>query len=206
MSELDRSTTSLTLLGKVKDPADNESWIRFVDRYGRRIYAWGRQSGLPATDADDVTQEVLVKLVKALPEFRYDGDRGRFRSFLRTVTRNAVSDFLRRNQYRADRAVGGSTDGASFVQPNDAIEQLIEELDREAHRELLHEILADLRSNRVNQTDLDVFELHLLDGRSHADIAEKTGKSIGAVYTALSRARKKVEAELCQRRPADENS
>jgi RNA polymerase sigma-70 factor (ECF subfamily) len=187
------------LLGKVKDPADHQSWLRFVDRYGRRIYAWGRKSGLPPADADDVTQEVLVKLVKALPDFRYDGDRGRCRGFLRTITRNAVSDFLRGNQYRADRAVGGSTAGLLIANPDNAIEQLIEELDYEAHRELMQEILTELRSHRINQTDLDVFELHVLDGLTHAEISSRVGKSIGAVYTALSRARKKVESEFASR-------
>jgi RNA polymerase sigma-70 factor (ECF subfamily) len=50
--------TSPTLLERVRSaPADQQAWDEFVERYGRKIYAWCRQWGLQETDAEDVTQE-----------------------------------------------------------------------------------------------------------------------------------------------------
>ena len=55
--------TSLTLLLRVqKDPADSVAWDEFVRHYRPMIEAWCRKWGLQASDCDDVTQDVLVKL------------------------------------------------------------------------------------------------------------------------------------------------
>src|SRR5262249_20009478 len=85
--------TSLTLLERVqKFPADVEAWDEFVRRYRPIIHAWCVKWGLQASDADDVAQDVLVKLVGARRRFRYDLSRS-FSAWLKTVTHHALSDF-----------------------------------------------------------------------------------------------------------------
>ena len=62
--------TSPTLLGRLRqDPADPAAWSTFVLRYGPRIHAWCRQWRLQEADAQDVTQDVLVKLVARMRTF-----------------------------------------------------------------------------------------------------------------------------------------
>lgn len=202
MDESSISKTSATLLGKLKDPAEQQAWADFVQRYGGRIYAWCRRSGLSDADASDVLQEVLLRLIKRFPSFAYDRQHGKFRNFLRTVTENVIRDFLRQHKYRADRAVGGSTvteNLSSAHDLTDAIGELIEELDAEVRRDMIVEFLKDLKERRANQSDLDAFELCDLQGLSHAEAAERLGKSLGAIYAALSRGRKKVSDELTKR-------
>jgi DNA-directed RNA polymerase specialized sigma subunit len=81
--------TSITLMMRVgQSPADRGAWDRFVERYQPMIRAWCLRWGSQATDADDVAQEVMTKLVTAMRTFRYDPDRS-FRAWLKTVTQNA---------------------------------------------------------------------------------------------------------------------
>ncbi|MDA1050688.1 MAG: sigma-70 family RNA polymerase sigma factor [Planctomycetota bacterium] len=202
------SETSQTLLSKLKDPADQQAWEDFVQRYGSRIYAWCMKSGLSDADACDVLQEVLVRLLKRFPSFSYNRQQGKFRNYLRTITENVIRDSLRKHQYRADQGVGGSTaqEKLAWVEdPGDAIAHLMEDLDNEFWRENLASIVEDLKKRRKNQTDLQVFELHELQGLSHEDIAEQLGKSREAVYTLLSRGRNKVKTEFDARFPTDDS-
>ena len=76
-----------------REPTDQRAWNEFAQRYGRLIGAWCRQWGLQPADADDVSQNVLLKLANHLRGFVYDPGR-RFRGFLRTVTHNACKDYL----------------------------------------------------------------------------------------------------------------
>jgi RNA polymerase sigma factor (sigma-70 family) len=74
--------TSMTLLERLqKNPGDPQAWNLFVERYLPRIKSWCLTWGLQASDAEDVTQEVLVKLFAAMSKFQYDPARS-FRAWL----------------------------------------------------------------------------------------------------------------------------
>src|SRR5262249_25349845 len=99
--------TSPTLLGRLRqDPADAAAWSTFVLRYGPRIHAWCRQWRLQEADAQDVTQDVLVKLVTRMRTFDYDRARS-FRAWLKTVTYHAWRDYVH-GQQRAGQGSGDS--------------------------------------------------------------------------------------------------
>src|SRR6516162_6743818 len=80
-------TTSASLLERLKQPAAQESWTRFVDLYTPLLFYWGRRLGLQETDAADLVQDVFALLVKKLPRFNYQRDLS-FRGWLRTVMYN----------------------------------------------------------------------------------------------------------------------
>jgi len=65
-------TTSSSLLERLRQPGASEAWQRFVHLYTPLLYYWARGAGLPAHDAADLVQDVLVVLVQKLPEFQYD--------------------------------------------------------------------------------------------------------------------------------------
>src|SRR5690349_13898870 len=86
--------TSPTLLGRLRQaPADQDAWDTFVARYGPRIYGWCLQWRLQEADARDVTQSVLLRLVKRIRQFEYDPARS-FRGWLRTLAHHAWTDLL----------------------------------------------------------------------------------------------------------------
>ena len=64
--------TPSSLLERLRQPFEPESWARFVSLYTPLIYAWARRVGLQEEDAADLVQDVLVTLLKVLPTFNYD--------------------------------------------------------------------------------------------------------------------------------------
>ena len=55
-------TTRVSLLVRLRDPADGEAWQTFVDVYAPLVYSYCRRKGLQEADASDVTQEVLTQV------------------------------------------------------------------------------------------------------------------------------------------------
>ena len=92
-------TTCVNLLNQLRgDPSDQAVWDEFVDLYGRHIYRWCRRWKLQDADAEDVTQNILVKLSQKLPAFSYDPSRS-FRGWLKTVAHHAWRDFKDRRPH-----------------------------------------------------------------------------------------------------------
>src|SRR6516164_1369001 len=108
--------TSGTLLRRVRSPLDQEAWNEFVELYGRKIYGWCRQWGLQEADAEDVTQDVLLRLASKLRAFAYDPSRS-FRGWLRTLTHHAWSDFL-----QSRKLPGGGTGDNQVTQALERVE------------------------------------------------------------------------------------
>src|SRR5438034_7196871 len=100
-------TTRVTLLTRLRqDPSDQSGWDEFVERYGRHIYRWCRQWKLQDADAEDVTQNILIKLSQKLRAFAYDPSLS-FRGWLKTVAHHAWRDF-EDSRRRAQPAAGDS--------------------------------------------------------------------------------------------------
>src|SRR5262245_3191722 len=171
------SETSATLLARLRQaPADQAAWAQFTERYGRKIYAWCRQWNLQEADAEDVTQTVLLKLAEKMQTFDYDRDKS-FRAWLKTVARNAWSDFW---SGRKAAAVGGSQ-AVELLQTVEAREDLVQRLNDEFDQDVLDEATARVRQ-RVTPQTWRAFELTAMEGRSGADAAAALGMKVATVF------------------------
>ena len=92
MSEYDQ--TRQTLIERIRDQHNEIAWEEFVATYESYIYAIIRRMGISAEDSKDIHQDVVLSLWKKLPEYRKNPN-SRFRSWLSTVTSNAVKYFIR---------------------------------------------------------------------------------------------------------------
>src|SRR4051812_10287377 len=93
MGSANDSGTRVSLLGRLRrEPGYQEAWSDFVDQYGGRIFDWCQNWNMQEADAQDVTQNVLLKLAAKMRDFQYDPSRS-FRAWLKTVTHHAFSDF-----------------------------------------------------------------------------------------------------------------
>jgi RNA polymerase sigma factor (sigma-70 family) len=188
------SRTSATLLARLRQvPPDQAAWADFAERYGRKIYGWCRQWNLQEADAQDVTQDVLVRLAEKMQDFNYDPTRS-FRAWLKTIARHAWSDFLD-SRHRA--GVAGDSQMWERLQTVEAREDLVERLKEEFDQELLEEAMARVRSRVVPRT-WRAFELMALEGRSGAETAKALGMKVAAVFIAKSRVQRHLQEELRQ--------
>lgn len=185
-------TTSITLLRRLQEqPANCTAWQEFLDRYRPRIFAHCLAIGLQPADGEDVTQNVLLRLVAKLPEFHYDPSQS-FRAWLRTVTRNILSDYLAER-----KSLQGSGDSVivRLLDNLQAREGLAQEVEAEFDRELLDEALQRTRL-RVSAQHWEAFRLTALEGLSGAESAARLGMLIATVYTAKSKVQKLVREEV----------
>src|SRR5262249_35565239 len=107
MDPADPLLTRLSLLTRLTRPGpfDERAWQEFVDHYAPLIFRWCQQHRLQDTDAEDVTQQVMLKLATRLPTFTYDPSKS-FRAWLRTLTYHAWVDFLADQNHRGSGDTG----------------------------------------------------------------------------------------------------
>jgi RNA polymerase sigma factor (sigma-70 family) len=86
------SGTRASLIERVRDPSDKASWLEFDALYRPFLRSIARRFGLSAADADDLVQDVFAKVVGAIRDFELDKERGRFRSWLKTIAVRSLSD------------------------------------------------------------------------------------------------------------------
>lgn len=96
--------TRETLLQKIKNSRDDQSWEDFTDYYQGYIYAVILSMNINYHDTQDLVQAVLLKAWKSLPDFEYDPGKGRFRSWLTTVTKNTVKRFMHKKSRQLENA------------------------------------------------------------------------------------------------------
>jgi RNA polymerase sigma-70 factor (ECF subfamily) len=175
--------TRSTLLMRVRDPADAEAWGEFVTLYEPLLKAYVRHRGLGEEDDRDVVQDVFARLVKTLPEFKLDRQRGRFRTWLWQICQSALGDWARRKR-RQTRAEDACLHRLS--------EPRSSEFDSDVEWKRLHQrrvmsfamekVLAQSRP-----TTWACFERHMLHRMPNADVAGELGVSANAVDINCSR-------------------
>jgi RNA polymerase sigma-70 factor (ECF subfamily) len=187
------SHTSPTLLGRLREqPGDQTAWEAFVDKYGPKLFAWCRQWGLQEADAQDVTQDVLLKLARKMENFQYDPGRS-FRAWLKTLAQHAWSDFVTaRTRARVTSTV---PDGGDRLETLEAGEDLVRRLDAVFEQELLQEAMARVRL-RVQPQTWEAFRLQALEGLSGADTADRLGMKLTSVFVARSRVQTMLKEEV----------
>jgi RNA polymerase sigma-70 factor (ECF subfamily) len=164
------------------------AWGRIVDVFGPIIYRWARKSGLAADDAADVVQDVLGLIVRNLDKFEKAKEKGSFRSWIATITRNRVRDYFRKRGHE-QRGVGGTTawemlQAVGSEPESDALEKSIS-LDS-MNRQLPARALEIVRAECEPRT-WQAFWLTTVDERTANDVAAELGMNVAAVYQAKSR-------------------
>ena len=100
--------TPQTLLRKIAEYANGDDaaeWAKFVELYEPVIRLYVAQSGVVGTaDADDIVQDIFIKLVNVLRNGEYKREKGRFRNYLAAMVRRLLIDRHRREMARPGRA------------------------------------------------------------------------------------------------------
>src|SRR6266545_4859896 len=114
----DSIQTRWSLIGRLKDMDDQQSWQEFFDAYWKLIYAVALKAGLSDAEAQDVVQETVISVAKKMPEFKCDPAAGSFKSWLLTLTRWRIVDQLRKRGSLggiSSRSTGGDGDDPSRI-------------------------------------------------------------------------------------------
>jgi len=183
--------TRRTLLTRLRNLDDQESWRTFFDLYWRLLYNVARRSGLDDPGAQEIVQDTVIAVARKMPEFRYDPARGTFRQWLLRITRRRIIDHLRR-LYRhplkaevAPESLDEEEEHAAAItdQSADAIEAAWNE---EWERTTFDAALARVRAE-INPKHFQVFDYCVLQGWPASKVAATLDLNAAQVYLAKHR-------------------
>jgi len=177
-------TTPASLLLRLRQPADQEAWTRFVQLYTPLLYAWVGRAGVPPSEADDLVQDVFVVLVQKMPAFEYDRTKT-FRGWLRTVALNKWRDRKRRRGI----AAGELADDPVLPDPAEAF------WDQEYREHMLRRALDIMRVDFPQKTWQACWQT-VMEGKTAAEVAAAQGTTVGAVHAAKFRVLMRLRQEL----------
>ena len=187
---MDTPTTSEALLRELAARPDSpraEEFARLYEPVLRRYAAQARAFHRPLqpADRDDIVQEAFLAVRAALPGFRYDPVRGRFRAYLRRTVRNAV---LRLQRRRESDPVSLSDAEVPAPETDDSAELLLQIWALALARVL--------RSGAFAPNTLAAFRRLVLENVPVADVAREFKLAPNAVYQLKNRILRAVRAEL----------
>jgi RNA polymerase sigma-70 factor (ECF subfamily) len=185
--------TSLTWLGRLTDNPTEGDWKKLLDEYGPLLRSWLTRAGVPFADHDDLSQEVLIVLVREVFGFERRGP-GAFRAWLRTILHNRIKDYFRARANRAV-AIGGSDAWNRLDELTDPDSGISKLWDREYDEHIAARTLERVRVDFAPAT-WEAFTRQVIEGRPACEVAKELGISRNAVLVAKSRVLTRIRAEL----------
>jgi RNA polymerase sigma factor (sigma-70 family) len=188
--------TRKSLLSRLRDLEDKDSWQTFFDLYWRLLYNVARRAGLDEPDAQDVVQDTVMAITREIPQFHYDPERGSFKQWLFRILRRRVSDHFRK-LYRQPVRAGMSPEMLEESGDTDAIllrdgTSLSDAWNQEWERSILDAAIAQVRA-QANPKHFQVFHYCVLKEWPVAKAASTLGMNAAQVYLARHRVSQAVK-------------
>lgn len=181
--------TRTSLIVRLRADADPTGWNEFVALYEPFFQRMAARAGVPSQDTPDVVQDILLRLLRALPDFKYCPERGRFSAWLAAVCRSAVADWRRRQPryFQCAPALDAAVAAGGEIG----------EWELEHRRHVLRNALSVVRG-QVTTTAWTCFEEYVLRARSASSVAAELDLTPSAVYVIASRIRTRVRRKCAQ--------
>ncbi len=192
--------TRPSLLVRLADHADQSAWMEFAQVYSPVIHRLALRRGLQPADADDLTQQVLTAVSKAIDRWQNDPGRARFRTWLHRVAQNFIINALTRAA--PDRASGdtGMFNQLQHARASDGpSSDLIRlEVRRETFSWAANQIRAEFRPDTWQ-----AFWLTAIENQSIESVASQLQMTAGAIYAARSRIMRRLKEKVAEFEPED---
>jgi RNA polymerase sigma factor (sigma-70 family) len=194
--------TRRSLLSRLRNWDDQESWRIFFDTYWKLIYTAARRAGLTEPEAEDVVQETVISVLKSMADFEYRSTNGSFKSWLLKLTAWRIGDQLRRRkpqfEHRKDDETSTGTDTVERV-PDPASLDWQETWDTDWERNLLQVAIQRVKK-RVDAKAYQVFDLLVFKEWQVLRVARALRVSRAQVYLIKHRVSKVLKDEVAQLR------
>lgn len=199
--DYDNLATRQSLLTRLKDWEDQQGWRDFFNTYWLLIFTTARRAGLNETDAQDVVQETILAVAKAMPKFKYDPAKCRFKTWLRLVIQRRIADHL--------RVQARQVPTVSLVSERDAEVDLYDNLPDPASLEpdprweedwehnLLRVALERVKA-KVTALHFQIYDYHVRQGKTVAQTSRAFGVSAAKVYLEKHRVGRLVKREIAE--------
>jgi RNA polymerase sigma factor (sigma-70 family) len=185
----DNWNTQQTLIQRAKNPDDESAWNEFVTYYESFIKMVLNKSNIPLCDADDLVQNILLRVWKGLPNYEYCKERALFRTWLSTIIRNAVISHITKMKNKDDKT-------QLYEKQLEAISE--SDIEKVIKDEWL-DYVASLAMNKVKEVfsgkAIDVFRLSLKNVPAQK-IAQELNLTEESVFALRSRVKSRLRKEI----------
>ena len=186
------SPTSTGLILRIKD-GESAAWERFMMLYTPLIRHWCKKPGgrLNRQDRQDIAQEVLARVNKAIGEFDEKREGRSLRAWLRTITQNVITDHL---EYAAKRLPVSRlmSDTGHIKEPYNKPFDLPEEPNEKTI--LLRQILKIVKSE-FSERDWEMMQLFVFAEKTSSEVAEVFDMKGDTVRRLKNRILKRIREE-----------
>jgi len=197
----DQFPTRRSLLSRLKQWDDQESWRDFFNTYWRLIYTTARRAGLSEPDAEDVVQETVVAVTKKLHDFKYDPANCSFKTWLRVLTERRIADHYRKVGRQVATVALAAREETSTepleALPDPASIEADSRWDEEWEQNLLRAAVERVQQ-KVSALTFQAYDYHVLQGQTVAQTCKALGVSAGKVYLAKLRVGKMLKREVAE--------
>ena len=174
--------TPKTLLRKIAEYANGDDaaeWARFVELYAPVIRQFmSMREDIGAADADDMVQEIFVRLVTVLRAGTYRPEKGRFRAYLGTMIRRLLIDRHRSALARGAGREIPADDVELLTESPDAAEYVDQRLNEARHAAAVEHVLA---RTMLDARTVAAYRAYALDGEPPDEVAARLGLTLNAL-------------------------
>ena len=191
--------TRQSLLSRLKDWGDQESWKTFFDTYWKLIYNAAIRAGLTDAEAQDVVQETVISVLKSMPVFEYNKEKGSFKNWLLQLTSWRVVDQLRKRQRKIsfqeerDPAASKTTVMERVADPVSL--KLEESWDKEWEENLVEAALERVK-RKVDSKQYQVFDLLVFKKWPVSKVARTLQVNTAKIYVVKHRINSLIKKEI----------
>lgn len=186
--------TRASLILKIADTSNAQAWEEFARIYRPVVYRLVRQRGFQDADAEEVVQEAMLAVARAVEG--WVPERGRFRDWLYRIARNLMINFLTRRKHQAWRTTDSSMQELLIDESNPdatALQAFESEYRTERFRVAAKRVREVVRKNTWQ-----AFWMTAIEDLPAGEVARRLGMSIGSVYIARSRVVARLRKEVQQ--------
>lgn len=180
----------LRLLEQIRDK-DPVAWPELDRLYRPLVLKWLRGKGISVADAEDISQEVLIHVLRLIDGFEHNGRVGAFRNWLRNITYNVMRNHLRKLASEESALTDHFRRTANAL--NVDTSEVAQTFNREHDRMIVERLLEELESD-VSPQVMTAFRRYCLAEESAESVASDLGMSVNMVYVARFRVIQRLRA------------
>src|SRR5882724_10620505 len=191
--------TRWSLISRLKDWDDRESWKDFFDTYWKLIYGVAIKAGLSDAEAEEVVQETVITVAKKIGEFKADPAHGSFKGWLLKITQWRIGDQFRKRlplgRRDACRSDTTSQTGAAERVPDPHGYSLESIWDQEWEKNLVDAALERVKKC-VSAKQYQIYYLNTVKKMPVRTVAKMLGVNAAQVYLAKHRVGSVMKREI----------